>query len=141
VDALGAWNNPMKFPRLQTLGIAVALFAAVYIPAFVTTALIRPPVQSAIPLVIGISLSIALVVIFLLARRSAGISEFGFTVPTFRYVGLAGLLGLPLGLVITWLNHQFPSKPPFDVSGLTPWRSGFISLSVLLSRRRLFFGG
>jgi hypothetical protein len=49
-------NKVMKSPKLQPLRIAVTLFVVVYIPAFAATALIRPSVQTAIPLIIGISL-------------------------------------------------------------------------------------
>ncbi|PYK93482.1 MAG: hypothetical protein DME36_09220, partial [Verrucomicrobia bacterium] len=91
-------------------------------PAFVTTTLIRPRIEIAIPLVIGITLSVALILVFLLTRRPAGFAEFGFGIPNFRYIVITGALGLTLGLAVTLLSHLLPSKPPFDVSGFAPLR-------------------
>ena len=112
----------MKFSKLQALGIGIGLFVAVYVPAFATTALVRPRIEIAIPLVIGITFSVALILVFLLARRPAGIAEFGFSIPKSRYTVIASAFGLTLGLAVTWLTHLLPSKPPFDASGFAPWR-------------------
>jgi membrane protease YdiL (CAAX protease family) len=112
----------MKFSKLQAPGIGIGLFVAVYVPAFATTALVRPRIEIAIPLVIGITFSVALILMFLLAHRPAGIAEFGFSIPNSRYTVIASALGLTLGLAVTWLTHLLPSKPPFDVSGFAPWR-------------------
>jgi membrane protease YdiL (CAAX protease family) len=112
----------MKFPKLQALGTGIGLFVAVYVPAFATTALVRPRIEIAIPLVIGITFSVALILVFLLTRRPAGTAEFGFSIPNSRYVAIASAFGLTLGLAVTWLSHLLPSKPPFDISGFAPWR-------------------
>jgi membrane protease YdiL (CAAX protease family) len=111
----------MNLPNLRALGIALGLFVVVYGPAFATVSLIRPSAQAAVPLIIAISLAIALVLIFALARRTAGGSEFGFSIPKFRYVGLAVILGLPLALAACWLSHLFPSKSPIDTSEFPLW--------------------
>jgi membrane protease YdiL (CAAX protease family) len=119
---LGA--GPMTFPKLQGLGVGIGLFVAVYVPAFVTTALVRPRIEIAIPLIIGITLTVGLILSFLLARRTAGISEFGFSIPNSRYIVIAGAFGLTLGSAVTLLSRLFPSRPPFDVSGFMPWMIG-----------------
>src|SRR6267142_1121231 len=111
----------MKFPKLKALGVGIGLFVAVYLPAFVTATLVRPRIEIAIPLVIGITLSVALILMLLLARRPAGIAEFGFSIPNSRFIMIAGAFGLALGLAAVLLSRLFPSRPPFDVSGFTPW--------------------
>jgi membrane protease YdiL (CAAX protease family) len=111
----------MKFHKLNALGIAIGLFLAVYIPAIGITALVRPRIESAIPLIIGISFSVAFILMLLLARRPTGIAEFGLSIPNSRFILLASALGLTLGLAVTLLTRLFPSKPPFDVSGFKPW--------------------
>lgn len=110
--------------KLQAFVIGIGLFVAVYVPAFLTTALVRPRIEIAIPLIIGITFSVALILVFLLARKPAGIAEFGFRVPNSRYTLIATVFGLTLGVAVTWLTHVFPSKPPFDVSRLAPWMIG-----------------
>jgi hypothetical protein len=71
---LPAWviqiRPPMTFSKVQALGGTIVLFVAVYIPAFAAVSLSRPPIQIAIPLIIGVSLAIALALIF--AHSSAG---------------------------------------------------------------------
>jgi len=114
-------RTSMPFPKLRALAITLGLFVAVYGPAFAAVSLIRPTAQGAVPLIIAISLSIALLLIIMLARRTAGVSEFGFSIPEFRYVGLAVLLGLPLAFAAGWLGHLFPSKGPIDTSRFPLW--------------------
>jgi membrane protease YdiL (CAAX protease family) len=114
----------MKFPKLKALGFGIGLFVAVYVPAFMTTALVRPRIEIAIPLIIGITFSVALILVFLLTRRPTGIAEFGFSIPNSRYIVIAGAFGLTLGLAVTSLSRLFPSRPPFDLSGFTPWMIG-----------------
>jgi len=111
----------MNFPNTRALAITLGLFVAVYAPAFAAVSLIRPAAQVAVPLIISISLAIAFVLIFTLARRTGSVSEFGLSMPKFRYVGLAVLLGLPLAFAEGWLGHFFPSKSPIDTSGFPLW--------------------
>lgn len=131
----------MNFPKLRAFGIALGLFVAVYGPAFAAVSLIRPPAQGAVPLIITISLAIALVLIFTLARRTAGVSEFGLGIPKFRYIGLAVLLGLPLAFAAGWLGHLFPAKGPIDTSGFPLWMLWLYFGVALLSRKRSFLEG
>ena len=112
----------MKFPALKAIALGIGLFVVVYVPAFVTTALVRPRIDIGIPLIIAITLSIALLLIFLLARSPVGVAEFGFRIPHSRYLVGASVFGLALGLGISFVGHLFPSKPPFDVSGFAPWK-------------------
>ena len=84
----------MKFPALKAIALGVGLFVVVYVPAFVTTALVRPRIDIAIPLIIAITSLVALILMFLLARRPAGIAEFGFRIPHSRYLVVATVFGL-----------------------------------------------
>jgi len=112
----------MKFAALKAIALGIGLFLVVYVPAFVTTALVRPRIDIAIPLIIAITLLVALILMFVLARRPAGVAEFGFRIPHSRYLAGASVFGLALGLGVSFLGHLFPSKPPFDVSGFAPWK-------------------
>jgi len=112
----------VKFSKLKALGLGAGLFVAVYFPAFIATALVRPRIELGIALIIAITLLIAILLVFLLARTRGGFAEFGFRIPSSRYVVVALASGLVLGVVAAFLNHLFPSKPPFDVSGFGPWK-------------------
>src|SRR5260370_39194853 len=114
----------MKFHALEAIGLGIGLFVVVYVPAFVTTTLVRPRVDVAIPRIIAITLLVTLILMFLLARGPAGIAEFGFRIPHSRHLAVATVFGLPLGIAVPFLDHLFPSKPPFDVSHFTPLMIG-----------------
>lgn len=101
----------MKYPSARALGLALGLFFAVYAPTFMAVSLIRPPAQIAVPLIIGLSLTIALALIWAFAQGSTGLLEFGFGVPKLRYLALAVLIGLPLALAVGWLSR----------AGFRPW--------------------
>ena len=131
----------MKFPAVKGIGLGIGLFVVVYVPAFVTTALVRPRIDIAIPLIIAITLLVALILMFLLARRPAGIAEFGFRIPHSRYLAGATVFGLALGLGVTFLGHLFPSKPLFDVSGFAPWKIGLYFLIGASIQEEIIFRG
>jgi membrane protease YdiL (CAAX protease family) len=131
----------MKSAEAKAMGLGGALFVAVYVPAFTATALVRPRIELAIALIIAISLLIAMLLIFLFARARCGFAQFGFRIPTSRYVGIAFVLGLTLGLVAAFLNHLFPSKPPYDVSGFVPWKIGLYFIIGASVQEEVIFRG
>ena len=131
----------MKSAKAKAVGLGGAVFVAVYVPAFIATALVRPRIELAIALIIAISLLIAILLIFLFARARSGFAEFGFCIPSSRYVGIAFALGLTLGLVAAFLNHLFPSKPPFDVSGFVPWKIGLYFIVGASVQEEVIFRG
>jgi len=131
----------VKFPNIQTFGIGIGLFLAVYIPAFVTAGLVRPRVEVAIPLIIAITFLIAFILVLLLARPPTGITEFGFRIPNTRYLAIGTALGLILGVAVTFVSHLFPSKPPFDVSRFTPWMIGLYFIIGSPIQEEIIFRG
>ena len=88
----------MNLPRLQTVGAAVCILLAVYIPAFGAASLIRPTLPVAIALIIGVSVCVALAIISWLSQRGRSFAAFGFALPSIRWIVLAFALGLPLAL-------------------------------------------
>jgi membrane protease YdiL (CAAX protease family) len=131
----------VKSATLKALGVGAGLFVAVYVPAFIVTALVRPRIELGIALIIAITVLIAILFVFLLARARGGFAEFGFRVPSSRYVGIALASGLALGLVAAFLNHLFPSKPPFDVSGLAFWKIGLYFIVGASIQEEVIFRG
>jgi len=131
----------MTFPALKAIALGIGLFVVVYVPGFVTTALVRPRIDIAIPLIIAITLLVALILMFLLARRPEGIAEFGFRIPHSRYLAGASVFGLALGLGVSFVNHLFPSKPSFDVSGFAPWKIGLYFLIGASIQEEIIFRG
>jgi membrane protease YdiL (CAAX protease family) len=131
----------MKSAKAKAMGLGGALFVTVYVPAFIATALVRPRIELAIALIIASSLLIAIFLIFLFARTRSGFAEFGFRIPSSRYVGIALALGLTLGLVAAFLNHLVPSKPPSDASGFVPWKIGLYFIVGASVQEEVIFRG
>lgn len=100
--------------------LAVGLFIAVYAPAFLITALVRPKITVAIPLVIVVSCGVSFAIMIALARRPQGLAEFGFQLPQAKYVWWCLALGTMCGLVAGYAAYLFPTRPPYDVSKLAP---------------------
>ena len=96
----------MKFPAPKAIALGIGLFVVVYVPAFTTVALVRSRIQIAIPLIITITLLVAFILVFLLARPPAGIAEFGFRIPNTRYLVAGTALGLTLGVAVTFLSQR-----------------------------------
>jgi len=112
----------MRLRALGTLAGALALFVAVYAPAFLAVALLRPRAQEAILLIITISLVMAMALIFVLARRTSGLSAFGFAVPVGRYCRASGpSSALPLAIGAALVAHLFPWPQSHRDSALPLW--------------------
>ena len=131
----------MKLPKIQVFGIGIGLFLAVYIPAFVTTALFRPRVEIAIPLIIAITSLVAFTLVLVLARPPTSIAEFGFRIPNTRYLAIGAALGLTLGVGVIFPSRLFPSKPPFDVSRFAPWMIGLYFIIGSPIQEEIIFRG
>src|SRR5947207_1548355 len=111
----------MTLRSIRLAFFALGLLVAVYLPAFAVASLVRPRVELAVALVIGISLSIAVVLIFALARHCSQIDAFGFKLPQRRDFSVGLLSSVPLAVAVAWLSRLFPSKPSFDVSTFPVW--------------------
>jgi membrane protease YdiL (CAAX protease family) len=86
-------------------------------------------------------LLVTLILMFLLAQGPAGIAEFGFRIPHSRYLAVATVFGLALGIAVTFLGHLFPSKPPFDVSHFAPWMIGLYFIIGSPIQEEIIFRG
>lgn len=112
----------MKRRMLLGAGAAMGLLLAVYVPTFAVVSAIRPSVERAVPMIIGISLALSLAWIALFVnRRIADFAQFGFRWPSARYLAIAVLVGVPLALLVAWLTHAMPSNSPLDTSGFSLW--------------------
>jgi hypothetical protein len=111
----------MTLMRLRALGLVVLLFLGVYVPTFVVIGLIKPTPQMAIPLIIGLSLTIALTFIYFLSSRTCNFSQFGFEGSSYRYIWIAMVLGRPVGLALTFIASRYNSTNPFGDVSLRLW--------------------
>ena len=111
----------MKLLRLKAIGFVILLFLGVYVPTFIVVGLVKPRPQIAIPLIIGMSLAIALVFIYFMSGDSNDFSQFGFKLSSYRYIGAAVALGVPVGLALTFVVSHFNSTNPFGKISLSPW--------------------
>ncbi len=112
-------------------GLAIGLLIAVYVPAFLITALIRPSIAVAVPMVIVISFGVCFAIIVALARRPEGLAEFGFRLPQAKYVWWCLGIGAVFGLIAGYATYLFPTRPPYDVSKFAP-----VCARVVLCDRR-----
>jgi hypothetical protein len=111
----------MKLVRFKAVGFVVLLFLGVYVPTFIVVGVIKPRPQVAIPLIIGLSLAIALTFIYFLSSRTRGFSQFGFEGLGYRYIWIAVALGVPVGLALTFVASRYDSTNPFGDTSLRPW--------------------
>lgn len=139
--ALAVVHRSVNLPGIRTAGTAVALLLAVYVPAFAAASLIRPTLQVAIALIIGISLFVALAIISWLSRRGRSFATFGFAPSSMRSLVLACALGFPLALGAAWLASAFPSPAPIDVASLQRWQQVLFFVIAAPVQEEVIFRG
>ncbi|HEX4667209.1 MAG TPA: type II CAAX endopeptidase family protein [Chthoniobacterales bacterium] len=131
----------MKLLRLKALGIVVLLFLGVYVPTFFVIGLVKPRPQTAIPLAIGLSLGMALTMIYFLSSRARNFSQFGFRGSSLRYTWAAVALGVPVGLALTFVASRFHSTNPFGDVSLRPWMIVFYFIVGTPIQEEVIFRG
>ncbi|MGH8280572.1 MAG: lysostaphin resistance A-like protein [Gammaproteobacteria bacterium] len=105
------------------IGLVLLLFVLVYAPAFAIVASIKPPIRVVVPLIIVITSALACLYVWILGRRSGGFQEFGFRFCDSRYLVLAGLLAVPIGFLLTYIDQIFAVSNQVGAVDFQPWLS------------------
>src|SRR5258705_8822715 len=90
----------------MALGTLLLLFAAAYGPAFLTVALLKLRPFVAVPVIIVISLAVAILLIDVVSRRAGGFAQFGFRFCHYRYIAAAIVFGVPIAFALTILVNR-----------------------------------
>jgi membrane protease YdiL (CAAX protease family) len=105
----------------KALGTLLLLFTAAYGPAFLTVALLKVRPFEAVPVIIVISLVVAIILIKVGSGNAGGFAQFGFRFCHYRYIAAAIVFGVPIAWAVTILvNHLSSGPPPHEVS-FRPW--------------------
>jgi membrane protease YdiL (CAAX protease family) len=104
----------------KALATLLLLFAAVYGPAFLTVALLKLRPFEAVPVIIMITLAVAILLIKVLLTRAGGFAQFGFRFCHYRYIAAAIVFGVPIAWALAILVNHLSSSPPPEVS-FRPW--------------------
>jgi membrane protease YdiL (CAAX protease family) len=132
----------MTATLLKFLLHGILLLLLVYVPAFALVSAIRPPLDIAVPAVIGITLAIALAVIFFRARtHHAGFAAFGFARCDWKFLGLALLVAVPLSAVCAFVLARFPGPDPLSGLRLAPWALSALFLFAAPIQEETIFRG
>ncbi|MGH8399954.1 MAG: lysostaphin resistance A-like protein, partial [Gammaproteobacteria bacterium] len=102
-------------------GLVLLLFVAVYVPGFIVIAGLKLSLKYAVPLLIAITPVLACFYIWLLTRRSSSFREYGFRLCNPRYLLLATVLALVLGLPLSWIAQKFATADPFSGAHFKLW--------------------
>lgn len=125
----------------KAIGTLLLLFVCVYGPAFAVIGHFKPAMSVAVPLVILMSLAVAVALIFALSRRSNGIAEFGFRFCRVRYVVAAVGLGVPFGWALCLIVDRFSSGAPMPEMSLPFWMQiGYFVVGAAIQEEVIFRG-
>src|SRR6266852_1575632 len=103
------------------LGTLLLLFAAAYGPAFLTVALLKLRPFVAVPVIILISLAVAILLIEVASVRAGGFAQFGFRFCHYRYIAAAIVFGVPIAWALTILVNRLSLGPPPPEVSFRPW--------------------
>jgi membrane protease YdiL (CAAX protease family) len=105
----------------KAVGAVLLLFAGTYAPAFLTVGLLKLRPVEAVPIIIVISLTTAIFLIYVVSGRTGGFAGFGFQFCHYQYIAAAIVLGVPIGWAVTILvKHLGLGPPPLEMS-FRPW--------------------
>src|SRR5882762_7930128 len=90
----------------MALGTLLLLFAAAYVPAFLTVALLKIRPFEAVPAIIMISLAVAILLIKVVSGKAGGLAKFGFRFCHYRYIAAAIVFGAPIAWALTILVNR-----------------------------------
>lgn len=117
------------FAFCKGLGLLILLFLAVYVPVFAVAGALRHSPELLVPVVIVLSLGIAICLIaFFIRRCGMSFAEFGLRLCPPLYVVVALIVGVPLALAATYCSvHAHEAGP-------------LAGLSISLVTSILYFG-
>lgn len=105
----------------KALGLLIGRFLCVYVPAFAAVAVLRMTMSRAIPLVIVITLAIAVTLMGLSASRRPAVGSFGFRTSSLAMLGWTGATSLPLAIIAAVTLNHFPEPGPLAGVHLQTW--------------------
>jgi len=109
------------FAFCKGLGLLILLFLAVYVPVFAVAGALRHSPELVVPVVIVLSLGIAICLIaFFIRRRDMSVAEFGLRLCTPVYVVVALVAGLPLALAATYCSIHAHEAGPLAGLSISP---------------------
>jgi membrane protease YdiL (CAAX protease family) len=95
----------------------------------------------AIPLVMSVSLAVALGAIGLFVRSGRSLSQFGLAACSIRYLRMSLIVGTPCALGVAALTYVFPHKPAIDVASLSLWQLGLYFVVAASIQEEVIFRG
>jgi hypothetical protein len=102
----------------KALGTLLLLFMGAHGPAFLIVGLLKPRPFEAVPVIIVISLAVAILLIKVVSRRAGGLAEFGFRFCHYRYITAALVFGVPIAWALTILVNRLSSGQPCSIPKL-----------------------
>lgn len=111
----------MKIQALKAVLLVIGFFLLVYVPTFAIVGFIKPSITIAVPLTIVISFVLAISIIAIRVLISGSWREHGFRLSERRYILAAIVIGLPLGLVLTFIDHAISPGDPLGIGHLKVW--------------------
>lgn len=106
-------RGSFNFALCKGLGLLILLFLAVYVPVFAAAGALRHSPELVVPIVIVLSLAIAIgLIAFFIRRHGMSVAEFGLRSCAPLYVVVALIAGLPLVLAATYCSiHAHEGGP------------------------------
>lgn len=109
------------FAFCKGLSLLILLFLAVYVPVFAVAGAIRHSPELLVPVVIILSLGIAICLIaFFIRCGRMSVAEFGLRFCTSVYVVVALAVGLPLALAATYFSIHAHEAGPLAGLSVSP---------------------
>ncbi len=105
----------------KALGTLLLLFVAAYGPAFLIVALLKLRPFEAVPVIILISLVVAVLLIKLVAGTAGDFAQFGFRFCRSRYIAAAIVFGVPIAWALTILVNRLSLGSPRPEVSFRPW--------------------
>ncbi len=125
----------------KALGTLLLLFAAAYGPAFLTVALLRLRPFEAVPVIIVISLAVAILLVKVVSGRAGGFAQFAFRFCHYRYIAAAIVFGAPIAWALTILVNRLSSGPPSPEVPFRPWMTFLYFLVGAAIQEEIIFRG
>jgi membrane protease YdiL (CAAX protease family) len=125
----------------KALGTLLLLFAAAYGPAFLIVALLKLSPFEAVPVIIVISLAIAILLIGVVPGRTGGFAQSGFRFCHYRYIAAAIVFGVPIAWALTILVNRLSSDPPRSEVSFGPWMTFLYFVVVAAIQEEIIFRG